>query len=143
MPKWVKRLREIAARNPDALPVWLRRPSHDKVWYRISWQTGGGIRKEDAARPVIMMLDWLAQRDLLTRQGRTALKSAQGVEVGFLILAPSMVLPTAAAFLEAYWEKWWESNGINLTVSSACADDAKRAIDECWAEFGKVGQSPG
>jgi hypothetical protein len=142
MPKWVKRLRQIAARNPDALPIWLRRPSHEKVWYRISWQTDGGISREDAARSVITMLDWLAQRELLTRKGMTALKSAQGGEVGCLILAPSMVEPKAVAFLDAYWNKWWESNGINLTSRSACADDAKTAIDECWAEFRNAERGP-
>jgi hypothetical protein len=142
MPKWVKRLREIDARNPDALPEWLRRPSHEKVWYRVSWQTDGGISPEDAARPVIMMLDWLARRGLLTRQGKTALKSAQGGEVGFLMLAPSMVEPKAVAFLDAYWDKWWESKGINLTISSACADAAAASIEECWTAFGTAGQGP-
>jgi hypothetical protein len=142
MPKWVKRLGELAGRNPDALPSWLRRPSHDKVWYRVSWQSESGITAEGVARPVIMMLDWLARRGLLTRQGQAALQSAQGGEVGFLILASSMVQPKGAAFLDAYWEKWWKSDGINLTISSTSAHGAQAAIEECWAAFGKTGEGP-
>lgn len=139
MPKWVKRLREVQEQNPDALPNWLRRSSQEKVWYRVSWQTDGGISAEDAARPVIMMLNWLARHGLLTGHGMAALKSAQSGEVSSLILAPTMVEPKAAAFLDAYWENWWESNGINLSMSSACADSALAAIEECWAAYGKGG----
>ncbi len=51
-----------------------------------------------------------------------------------------MVEPKAAAFLDAYWEKWWQSHGINLTISAACGESALAAIDEGWAEFGKARQ---
>lgn len=36
MPKWVKRLREIRNRNPEALPRWLQQSSEEKVWYRVA-----------------------------------------------------------------------------------------------------------
>jgi len=99
MPKWVKRLREIAARNPDALPMWLRNPAPEKAWYRITWQTDGGVPADDAARPVIVMLNWLASRKKLTRQGMAVLKSAQAGDIGSLALTHSLVDPIAACFL--------------------------------------------
>lgn len=140
MPKWVKRLREIAAHNPDALPTWLRQSAAEKAWYRVSWQTDGGVSAEDGARPVIMMLDWLARRGLLTQRGMTALNAARSGEASGLVLVPSMVEPKAAAFLDAYWDKWWESNGINLSISPECAPTAFAAIEQYWADFGTAGK---
>lgn len=142
MPKWLKRVREIAARNPDALPKWMRHASAEKTWYRVSWQTEAGVGAEDAARPVVMMLDWLCRRGLLTRAGMATLKSAQGGALGSLVLASSMVAPKGAAFLDAYWDSWWESHGINLSIGAECSDAALAAIEQCWAAFGTDG-NPG
>ena len=141
MPKWARRLRDIADRNPDALPEWLRDPSQDKVWYRVAWQTDAGVSAEDAARPVLMMLDWLARRGKLSQLGVAELQAAQSGDHVSLALTSAMVVPKAAAFLDAHWESWWESYGINLTISAASADIALAAIDEAWAAFGKGGQA--
>lgn len=43
-----------------------------------------------------------------------------------------MVVPNAVAFLDAYWDDWWQSHGINLTISPADADRANAAIDKRW-----------
>jgi hypothetical protein len=130
-----QRIAEIRARNPGALPAWLGR-SQEKAWDRVSWQTDGGVKAEDAARPALLMLGWLARRGLLTSAGITALRAGESGTVAELALTPSLVLPKAAAFLDRYWESWWETCGINLAISADLTDRALAEIEEYWRQFG-------
>jgi hypothetical protein len=130
-----QRIAEIRARNPAALPAWLGR-SQEKAWDRVSWQTDGGVKAEDAARPSLLMLGWLAKRGLLTSAGITALRAGESGSVAELALTSSLVLPKAAAFLDRYWESWWEAYGINLAISADMNAVALAGIDEYWRLFG-------
>lgn len=139
MPKWAKRLQEIRDRNPAALPPSLRGGPPEAAWYRVAWQTDEGVSPEDAARPVVLMLGWLARRGLLTREGVATFKATASGDVASVALTRAMVVPKGAAFLDAQWEQWWDTNGINLTISPNGAEQALAAIDTCWQSFGKPG----
>jgi hypothetical protein len=136
MGNWKKRMREIAARNPDALPAWLRSGSRDEAWYRVSWQSDAGVDLEGAARPALMLLDWLARKGQLTRDGVAVLAAAHQGQISDLAISRSMVQPKGATFLDQQWESWWETHGINLAMSSKCAKAALAGIEECWRLFG-------
>jgi hypothetical protein len=136
MGNWKKRLREIRDRNPNALPSWSHSDPHEEAWYRVSWQTENGVPAEDAARPAILLLGWLAGRSLLTQNGLATLCDARIGDVASLALTRSMVSPKGGAFLDQQWETWWETHGINLVISANCSETALTGIEECWRSFG-------
>ena len=134
MGNWKSRLREIAARNPSVLPTWMHGTSVNDSWYRTSWHTEFGTSFDDAARPLLLMLNWLARRGLLTRQGQTVLQTVGSTSE--LSLSPSLVEPKGAEFLSLHWNPWWELHGINLVMDAGYAETAQSGIEERWRQFG-------
>ena len=136
MPNWKKRLRETWARNPKALPAWLRGGSPDEAWYRVSWQIDRGVDLEAAARPAFMVLDWLARHGQLSRTGIAMLRAARQDKTSELAITRSMVEPKGAGFLDQQWESWWQLHGVNLVMSPECAEAALAGLEECWRLYG-------
>jgi len=132
---WKQRVREIAARNPNALHPILResRPGAapgEKVWDRAEWQTKGegGIRPDDAARPILLVLRWLHRHQLLTERG-VAMLSVPAENVA---LTSSLVLPSAAQFLDSHYKTWQATEGISLILEGCMASRAEEALDQLW-----------
>ena len=136
MGSWKKRVADLRARNPDAVPGWLRGTPPGPAWYRASWQTDAGVAPANAARPAIVVLSWLDGRRLLTPAGVAALAAARAGDLARLALTPDLVVPEAAAFLSRCWEGWWESAGINLAIGPDCEPSAVAALDDLWQQFG-------
>ena len=132
-----ERIAEIRKRNPSALPAWLNAGPRDPAWYRASWQTDGGIAAEDAARPAVLVLKWLARHGLLTTHGADAVRASAGNPAG-VELARRMVTPKGAAFLDRAWEQWWSTAGINVAMGPENDLSAVEALDQLWADFGRA-----
>ena len=135
---WKKRVREIAERNPAALPPWLRaaRPSgSSKIWDSVEWQTkgDGNVKAEDAARPIRLVLSWLNRRNLLTAQGKR-LVSAPAEQ---LALTSALLLPKAGEFLDAHYQRWHNEHGINLIMDASGASSAEEALEHLWLQGGE------
>ena len=132
---WKQRVREIAARNPKALhPIFQQsrpaRTSGETVWDRAEWQTKGqgGIRPDEAARPILLVLHWLHRHQLLTERG-IAMLSAPPECVS---LTSSLVVPSAAQFLSSHYEKWMATEGLSLIMDASTSLSAERALEELW-----------
>ena len=131
------RIAEIRKRNPSALPAWLGARQRDPGWYRASWQIDGGIAPEDAARPAVLVLKWLARHGLLTTQGAQAVR-ASGSKPADVELTRLMVTPRGAAFLDRAWEQWWSTAGINVAMGPENEPSAAEALDRLWHDFGRA-----
>ena len=130
---WKKRVREIAERNPSALhPIirGARAKTGDKAWDRVEWQTvgDGNVQAEDAARPIRLVLNWLQRHRLLTPQGNAMLSAS----AESLALTSSLVVPTAAQFLDTHYEHWHGRHGINLIIDHSMSPTAEEALESLW-----------
>ena len=132
------RIADIRARNPAALPAWLRDGPREQAWYRASWQNDGGVSPDDAARPAVVALQWLAEHGLLTASGYGALRSAHRGDLASVPLSRSMVTPRGATFLDRFWNQWWEQFGINLAISPDMTPTALAGLDQFWTTFGQT-----
>jgi hypothetical protein len=140
---WKKRVREIAARNPDALHPILRQGASaargEKVWDRVDWQTKGEgkVDAKDAARPILLVLRWLHRHQLLTDCG-AAMLSAPAEEVA---LTSSLVVPLAVRFLDSHYEAWQSSEGISLIMdaSPGSGRDAENTLEQMWFQYTRPG----
>jgi hypothetical protein len=132
---WKQRLRDIARNKPDAVPEWLKQPT-SRAWYRVTWQTDGGVDRANARRPLIVVLKWLSTKSLLTQNGIGTLNfilSSKDVDES---LTASMVNQSAAQFLDQRWDSWWNSFGINLCIDLASAEEPATAeLDHQWSIY--------
>ena len=133
---WKQRVREIAAHNPKALhpilqPNWPAAMPGETVWDRAEWQTKGqgDVTPSEAARPILLVLNWLQRRKLLTGRG-TAMLSAPTESVS---LTSSLVVSSAAKFLEAHYEHWMATHGLNLIMDASASQGAVGELEELWA----------
>ena len=133
---WKDRIAEVRKRNPGALPAWLNAGSGDAAWYRARWQVDGGIAPDDAARPAVFVIKWLAKRGLLTRHGADALwgvdSNIDGTELNRM-----MMTPKGAGFLDEAFDDWWSKAGINLTTGPEGEPFAAEELDRLWSDFGR------
>jgi hypothetical protein len=132
-----ERIADIRKRNPGALPAWLNPAPRDPGWYRASWQIDGGIAPDDAARPAVLVLKWLARQGLLTSNGADTLRAAAGNPAG-VELSRLMVTPKGAEFLDGSWEQWWSTAGINVAMGPESEPSAVEALDQLWSDFGRA-----
>ncbi len=135
MANWKQRLRDLAHNQPDAVPEWLRQPT-SRAWYRVTWQTDGGIDRANALRPLIVVLKWLSARSLLTPNGTGTLSLVLENRTVDESLTTSMVTAAAIPFLDQSWEPWWNSVGINLCIDPAFDDAVAIAeLDRLWSAY--------
>ena len=139
---WKQRIREIAEKRPGKLHPMLKgmvanRPQGE-AWERVAWQLDGDgdIAASVAVRPMIAMLQWLNSRSLLTGQGKAILKSIDRVDPAKVSLTRDLVKPAAWAFLDATYQRWWESCGINYAHAESLAFADHSDLDAMWGEFG-------
>ncbi len=135
MANWKQRLRDLARNQPDAVPEWLRQPT-SRAWYRVTWQTDGGIDRANALRPLIVVLKWLSARSLLTPNGAGTLSLVLENRTVDESLTTSMVTAAAIPFLDQSWEPWWDAVGINLCIDLAFDDAVAIAeLDRLWSAY--------
>jgi hypothetical protein len=88
------------------------------------------------ARPILVVLEWLHAKRLLTSRGVAALQNAKRAQdLDTLCLDRTMVLPRAAAFLDNCYPQWlerWASNLI-MSESSSVAEDATADLQALWS----------
>jgi hypothetical protein len=135
--KWHTRLREIAARNPNALPEFLRGAARAQAWDRVEWYRSAQdeVPPYGVARPILTMLEWLREKSLLTPKGHLALaKGLKARELHTLSLARSMVLPRRQTFLDRVYEDWHGRWAANLAIGGeqGMRDDAKNDLEKLW-----------
>jgi hypothetical protein len=130
---WRKRVRQIAATNPDKLHPIIQRArsdSREKCWDRADWQK----EPQSGGRPIHLVLSWLASKSLLTPAGDAELAKAKRGEYASLFLAPSLVSTRAAEFLSRHYRAWYENGGINFGVDpSMPLEDAE--LERLWQAF--------
>jgi hypothetical protein len=132
---WKQRLRDLARNKPDAVPEWLRQPT-SRAWYRVSWQTDGGIDRAHARRPLIVVLKWFNERSLLTQNGIGTLNSILANKDVDESLTTSMVNQTATEFLDQCWDSWWNSVGMNLCIDLAVDEASATAeLAHQWSTY--------
>jgi len=132
---WKQRVRDLARQRPDAVPVWLSQPT-TRAWYRVKWQTDGGVNKANARRPLLVVLQWLHGKSLLTKNGNGTLNFMLANEPVDESLSISMVNSTAVAFLDRCWDSWWSNCGINLAIDSAVESSAAiTELDRLWSTY--------
>jgi hypothetical protein len=108
------------------------------AWDRVEWQSTmqGELSLVSLARPILVVLQWLHAKRLLTSSGVVALEKAkQALELEALCLDRTMVLPRGAAFLDNsyhHWQERWAANMI-MSESSSMADDATADLDALWS----------
>ena len=138
MANWKQRLRDIARNKPDAVPEWLKQPT-SRAWYRVTWQTDGGVDSANARRPLIVVLKWLNTKSLLTQNGIATLKFILSNTDVDESLTTSMVNQSAAQFLDQYWDSWWNSVGINLCIDLAIDEvSATAELDRRWSTYSNI-----
>ena len=136
--KWHDRAREIAARNPGALPPFMRTQVRELAWDRVNWQASlqPEVSVVALARPILLVLEWLDGRGLLAPAGKAALLAGrQGEALATLSLEPSMVLPRARSFLDRHYAQWHDAWCANLVMAGTAemAGDAKQWLDGLWS----------
>lgn len=140
---WKKRFRELAERNPEAIPEWARRPATSKAWDRASWylQADSDVTPELAARPIIFLLRWLAKKGELSPLGISALAKFPD-SPATAVLDSTMVTRKGSQFLEQHYEDWHASDAINGMIDPSCDLD-ESSLDRRWAEFGRERREQG
>ncbi len=134
---WKKRVREIALRNPQALPAWARSPE-DKAWDRVAWHNNGasGPLALCPERPILTALRWLAKRGLLTTRGIASLRRFESAPLS-AELTSLQVTPKAALFLDMCYEKWYQEHAVNAALDPKVAIEDS-SLDEAWAAYGRA-----
>jgi hypothetical protein len=83
---------------------------------------------------LIVVLEWLSAKSLLTQNGFGTLNlilSNGNVDES---LTNSMVNETATRFLDACWDSWWNSIGINLCIDLTIDEASATAeLDRLWS----------
>ncbi|MEZ6094631.1 MAG: hypothetical protein R3C03_10405 [Pirellulaceae bacterium] len=135
---WKKRAREIAARNPGNLHPMLRQSianASDRVYDRAQWHRDTpDVTANDAARPILVVLRWLDENDLLNSVGKRALKLLSDKCDWNAWLTSTMVLPRGKEFLDSCFEAWWSLNGPNLIMGTQ-PDRAIDDLDDAWNSY--------
>jgi hypothetical protein len=134
---WKKKVREIALRNPVALPEWMR-SAQDKAWDRVAWHQNDA--RDSLAlcpeRPIIAVMRWLAKRGLLTTRGIASLRRFEAVPRD-AELTLTHVTPKAALFLDWCYEKWYQEHAVNAALDPKVAL-VESSLDEAWAAYGRA-----
>lgn len=132
---WKKRVREIGARDPAKLHPVLRQSnanSRDKIYDRAEWHRNTpDLTADDAARPILVVLRWLDEHDLLNSVGKRMLKLLSDKCEWNAWLTSTMVLPRGKEFLDSCYESWWSLNGPNLMMGTP-PDRAIDDLDDAW-----------
>jgi hypothetical protein len=110
-----------------------------RAWYRVSWQTDGGIDRTHARRPLIVVLKWLSAKSLLTQNGIGTLNFILSDMKVDESLTNSMVNENAKHFLDQCWDSWWNSFGINLCIDAAIDEVSATAdLDRRWLTYSNI-----
>ena len=134
---WKNRVREIALRNPQALPTWMR-SAEDKAWDRVAWHkndTSGSLAL-CPERPILTMMRWLAKRGLLTTRGIASLRRFESAPLQ-AELTRLHVTPKGALFLDFCYEHWYQEHAINAALEPKAAIE-ESSLDEAWATYGRA-----
>jgi hypothetical protein len=134
---WKERMREIAERNPEAIPAWARSGGAVKVWDRAEWQVRDqpAMEPEVAARPILFVLRWLAPRGGLTQRGLSAIGEF-AANPGAAVLDDSMTTPKGTKFLNAHYEECHSTDAINTLIDPS-VELHSESLDARWSAFGK------
>ena len=128
-------MREIAARDPNKLHPVLRQSNantSDKIFDRAQWHRDTpDLTADDAARPILIVLRWLDEHDLLNSVGKRMLKLLSDKCDWNAWLTSTMVLPFGKEFLDSCYETWWSLNGPNLMMGTP-PDRAIDDLDDAW-----------
>ncbi len=135
---WQKRMREIAQRNPGAIPAWARHSGSVKVWDRAEWQlqNQSDLTPEVAARPILFVLRWLAPRGELSQRGLSAISEFTRNPAA-AVLDASMTSGKAARFLNAHYEEWHATEAINALIDPNVELDPS-TLEARWGAFGRA-----
>ena len=102
---WKKRVREIAARDPSKLGPMLQQANtniSDKIYDRAQWHRDTpDLTADDAARPILVVLDWLDEHHLLNNIGKRMLQLLSSKCDWNAWLTSTMVLPKGKEFLDS------------------------------------------
>jgi hypothetical protein len=88
------------------------------------------------ARPILVVLQWLHTKRLLTSSGMAALEKAKRAEdLEALCLDRAMVLPRGAAFLDNSYHRWQEGWAANVIMNESpnMADAATADLEALWS----------
>jgi hypothetical protein len=138
--KWHERVREIAARNPDALHPSLRAlAGKSPAWDRVSWQLerSSDVPADQLSQPISVVLRWLHGRRLLTKNGQSVAVALAEMPPENVALSRDLVSPKAHAFLDTHYDAWWERYGPGLVLGGASEEEAIAALDALWVNRGK------
>lgn len=129
-------MREIAERNPEAIPAWARSGGPVKVWDRAEWQLRNQpeMEPEVAARPILFVLRWLAPRSGLTQRGLSSIGEF-AASPGSAVLDDSMTTPKGMDFLNANYEEWHSTDAINALIDPSFELNSE-ALEARWRAFG-------
>ena len=136
---WKQRIRDIAANNPDKLHPMLKgmmaSPDQSKAWDRVSWYINddSDTTPTAAVRPILAMLQWLNSQSLLTGQGKSILKSIGKIDPINVALTRDLVEPTAWAFLDSHYQRWYDTCAINYAIDESMPFDDHTELDSLWA----------
>jgi hypothetical protein len=133
---WRKRVAEIADKHPDKLHPIIKRArglsASEQCWDRATWQKNS----LEGGRPIHLVLQWLQSKSLLTPAGELELAKAESHEYSKLFLAPSLVSPLGASFLEHSYGRWYDTAGINFAIDAESRFDFTE-LDRLWKGFNR------
>lgn len=140
---WKKRMREIAERNPEAIPAWARSGGAVKVWDRAEWQLPDqpNMEPEVAARPILFVLRWLAPRGGLSQRGLSAIGEF-AANPGGAVLDDSMTTLKGTNFLNAHYEDWHSTDAINTLIDPSVELNSE-TLEARWRAFGNPNSESG
>lgn len=99
---WKKRVREIAARDPSKVHSILQQANantNNNIFDRAQWHRDTpDLTADDAARPILVVLSWLDERDLLSSVGKRMLQQLSDKCDWNAWLTSAMVLPRGKDF---------------------------------------------
>jgi hypothetical protein len=94
----------------------------------------GGVDADRARLPLIVILQWLRVKSMLTKNGIGTLDLLLAKQSIDESLSRSMLTPIGVSFLDRYWDSWWNSAGINLAIDSGMKPNAAIVeLDRLWS----------